>query len=187
MFFWPIDNAFFLYVIAAALAAGLLAAWWTTRKRGYLIAVGTVAGIAGLLFVLTLLVETDRKQIVRALQEMMDGVKEKNLDKTFRHITSDCTTHFANGQWDRQTLLGKAKSAIKDGGVEEINLWGFDFEQVDSPRALVFFNAKPFGKWSSGAEYCGCRAEFRLEGGRWRMSKLVLFKPGTNERLVVPI
>jgi hypothetical protein len=186
MLAWPVDNAFSLYLLLLCAAAVLLVAWWVTRKRGYLLALGVVAGLAGILFLLTLTVDTDRKQIVRALEEMVDGVKERNLDKTFRHIADDCTTRFQDATWNRDKLFANAQMAVKSGGVREIRLWGFDFNQVDPPRAVVFFNAKPFGGWATGAEYCGCQAEFRREGGRWRMIKLEVFQPGKTELLPAP-
>jgi hypothetical protein len=184
---WPIDNASYLYLLLICVALGLMARWWVTRKRAYLIGLGAVAGTAGLVFLLTLVIDTDRKRIVRAVEEMVAGVKERNLDKTFTLIANDCVTEFSGSRLSRSELRAMAQQAVSGGGVKQIRLWGFEFEQVDPPKAVVSFNAKPFGEWATGAEYCGCRAEFRLDkDGRWRMVHLWLFKPGSTELLPKP-
>ena len=187
---WLIDNASVVYLVLVCAALALTAGWWATRKRHFLIGLGAVAGLAGLVFLLTLVVDTDRKRIERALEEMVEGVRKRDLDRTFALIADDCKTEFIRGgagrPMSKPELRELAERAVRSGGVQDITLWNFDFESVDPPRAVVAFNAKPFGKWAGGYEYCGCRAEFRLERGRWRMTRLTLFKPGSTELLKLP-
>ncbi len=191
MFSWVADHPFACYFFLACAGVGLLAAWWTTRKRSYAIGLGVVAGLAGVVFLVAQFLDTDRKRITRVLQDMAAGVKEKDLDRTFSHIADDCKTHFSRAggglPLSKQDLRNLADRANREGGVERIHLWDFDFEELDPPRATLFFNAKPFGKWATGAEFCGCRAQFRQEpDGRWRMVRLELFKPGSTESLDLP-
>jgi hypothetical protein len=188
MLHWLIDNATLFYVLLICTACGLLAGWWVTRKQEFLAALGIIAAIAGLLFLLTLLIDTDRKKITRALQEMVAGVRNQDLERTFSHIADDCTTQFSNRKFSRDELRQQTENAIRSRGVETIRLWDFAFESVDSQRAVVTFSAKPFGKWATGSEFCGCRAEFRREAnGKWRMINLQLFDPGTTNLLNWPL
>jgi hypothetical protein len=183
-----IDHAVLIYFVLACLALGLAAAWWSTRKRGFLIGIGIAAGFAALVVLLTLFVPTDRKRITQVLQDMVDGVRHQDLDRTFRHIADDFTAQFFNARLDKKGLRARAEAAVRAGGVNDIDLWDFDWEEMEASRAVVFFNARPYGAWATGLEFCGCRAEFRLgPDGNWRMTKLALFKPGSTEPLDWPL
>jgi hypothetical protein len=150
-------------VLLICVACGLIAGWWVNRKRQFLIGLGVAVGLGVLVFLLSLIIETDRKKITRALEDMVTGVKNQDLDRTFSHIADDCTTQFSNRRFTREELRQQAENAVRSGGVDAIRLWDFAFESLDAQRAVVTFSAKPFGKWATGSEFCGCRAEFRRE------------------------
>jgi hypothetical protein len=65
-------------------------------------------------------------------------------------------------------------------------MWDFEFKKVEPPVAVVTFNAKPFGRWATGVEFCGCEAEFHLENGRWLVTSLKLLSPGSTDLLEMP-
>jgi hypothetical protein len=184
---WLIDNSSWLHFLLICAALGCMAGWWMTRKRAYLFGLGAVAGAAGLIFLLSQLVDTDRKLLVRTLQEMVAAYEQKKLDRTFALIADDCMTEFAGGKLSKAELRARAEYALGNNGVDRIHLWAFEIEKVDPPVAVVFFKAKPFGQWATGSEYCGCRAEFRLgTDGQWRMSNLKIYKPESMELLHRP-
>jgi hypothetical protein len=187
MLSWVIDHAFVFYILLGCAAAVLAVAWWYQRKREFVIGQGVIAGAAALLFLLTLVVDTDRKRIVRTLQDMVSGVKVRDLDRTFSHIDDNCVTQFSNMRFSKGELREHAEEAVGRRGVTEIHLWDFEFLVLDRERAVVFFNAKPFGGWATGNEYCGCKAEMRLQpNGQWRMTHLEMLKPGSTEQLDWP-
>jgi hypothetical protein len=190
---WPIDNPSIIYFLLISTALGLLAGWWVTRRRSFLIGLGAVAGLAALFFLLTLLVDTDRKRIKRSLQAMMQGVRERNLDKTFAQLSDDFTMKYArSGTPTRMTkpeLRSLANSLNRSGGVSEVVFNSIDFEKVEEREATVSFMAKPFGNQVTGAEFCNCQARFRLDpDGKWRMTRVTLIHPvQSKELLELPI
>lgn len=184
MLSWLVDHTLTVYILLLGVAIGLLVAWWRLRKRKLVIALAVTAGLAGIVFLLSLLVDSDRKRIWRTLQEMAEGIEKRDLDMTFRHIADDCTTHLIGPPLSREEMLGHARLAIRNGGLTRIHFFAFEVVSLNPPDAEVFFKAKPFGNWATGAEYCGCRATFRQDAdGRWLMHKLELFKPESTEPL----
>jgi hypothetical protein len=89
MLHWLIDNATLFYVLLICVACGLIAGWWVNRKRQFLIGLGVAVGLGVLVFLLSLIIETDRKKIASALEDMVTGVKNQDLDRTFSHIADD--------------------------------------------------------------------------------------------------
>jgi hypothetical protein len=184
---WLIDNSSWLYFLLICAALGCMSGWWLTRKRAYLFGLGAVAGAAGLIFLLSQLVDTDRKRLVRTLQEMGAAYEQKKLDRTFALIADDCVVEFADGKVSKRELRAKAEQALGYWKVEQIQLWAFEFEKVDPPTAVVAFNAKPISQVFGSTYFCVCRGEFRLDkDGQWRMSNLKVYKPGSTELLNKP-
>jgi hypothetical protein len=177
-----VDHAWWLYLALICAALGLIAGWWVNRKRAYLIGLGIVAGLAGIVFLLTRVVETDQKRILHALAEIRAGIQERNLDRTFNQLTDDFTMKFSRSgaisDVPRAEVRSLAERVTRNKGVTDIAFSDFEFEMIEPPKAVVSFRAKPFGDMATGSEWCGCRAEFRLDkDGRWRMAKVTLFHP----------
>jgi hypothetical protein len=174
---WLVDHTSWLYLLLICAALGCLSGWWVTRKRKFLIGLGAVAGAAGLVFLLSFL-DTDRKRLVRTLQEMVTAFQERKLDRTFALIADDCVAEFAGVTLDKPELRAKAEQAISYWKVERIHLSAFQFEKVDPPTAEVTFNAKSIGQVTGSDYFCWCQAEFRLDkDGQWRMTHLRVHKP----------
>ena len=193
MLSWPIDNPSYVYFLLACAALGLLAGWWLNRKRPYLIGLGVVAAVAVVFFLLTLLIDTDRKRITRALQEMSQGVRDKDLDKTFARLTDDFTMEFSRGgvrtKMPKVELRQLADRAVRNGRVTDVVFGDIGFEKVAGEEASVTFRANPFGSWVLGGEHCYCEATFRRgPDGKWRMTHVTLFHPvQSKELLELPI
>src|SRR5262245_48825039 len=84
---WVIDHPTIIYLPLICAAFALGAAWWVTRERKWMRGLVIVAGLATLFFILTHLVDTDRKQIERTLLAMADGMKERPPNKVFLHVS----------------------------------------------------------------------------------------------------
>jgi hypothetical protein len=190
---WPIDNPSVVYFLLVCVALGLLAGWWLRRKRSFLIGLGVVAAVAVVFFLLTLLIDTDRKRITRALGEMSQGVREKNLDKTFGRLSDDFTMEFSRGgvrtKMPKSELRQLADRAVRKGGVTDVVFGDIGFDKVAGDEATVTFRANPFGSWVLGGEHCYCEATFRRgPDGKWRMTNVTLFHPiQSKELLELPI
>src|SRR5262245_37903229 len=132
---WLVENANLVYLVLGCAGLVLAANWWLTRKRGFLIGLGGVALLALGLFLLTRLIETDRQQIERNLQEMVSNVKKGSLDKAFAHISDQFQAKTQGAAVNKAKLRRIAEDAIKFYGVEEVVAWRVEVEELNPPNA----------------------------------------------------
>jgi hypothetical protein len=198
VFDWLFEGRPAVYVVLAAAAVVLFVAWWQTRKRYWFY--GTVAFLAlvGLYFLLDRLVETDREQIVRKVEEMSAGVRDRNVDRIFANVSEQ----FRLNNSDRAAFRQFAERAIRAGDVTDVTVWEFqvpeDFrtkvrrtgttgpQELDAAR--VSFMVKPQGP-RLGAPFFRCDATFVREAdGQWRLFAFQLFQPGvdSNQPFQIP-
>jgi hypothetical protein len=201
VFDWLFEGRQTVYVVLAAAAVVLLVAWWQTRKRYWLIGAGAMVGLIGLYFLLDRLVETDREQVVRKVQEMAAAVKARNIDGIFTHVSDE----FRLDGLDKASFRNSAEQAIiRLRRVEEVEVWDFhvpsDFRSPHESRvggstrptqvAQVGFQAKPKGKGPGLEEGVGypCEARFvRDPDGQWRLLDFQVFKPVSDTKEPLPI
>src|SRR5947209_3920879 len=184
MLTWLVDNVHVPLLLLGAAALVLLGGWWLNRQRKYLIALGVVAGLGLLLWLLALWVPTDRKQIKKNLQEMAEGLKDPNLEGTFKHISADFHVKGQSGTLNKEQPRARAKQAVKTYGVRELVIWDVTIVKLEPPDATVDF----FVKDKDYALEFRCVAEFvREKDGQWRMKTFKLLKPlGDAEQIQLP-
>jgi hypothetical protein len=160
--------------------------WWKSRKPAFAAVAIACAGLIGLLWLLSYLFPSDAKKIDMALQEMSDGVQTHDLNRIFRHISSQ----FQQGPPTFGSTLSKAafrdlaQGILKSRNVTEVRVWDVQIEELSRPRrsARVVFFAKPKGNWGSEVHYL-VRAEFVLEeDNQWMMKKFEVFNPYVEQR-----
>jgi hypothetical protein len=76
---WLVDNATVLCVLLICAALGWFAAWWTTRKRIFLISLDISAGLLLVVVLLTQLIVTDRQKVEQALRSMTYGMSVRPI------------------------------------------------------------------------------------------------------------
>jgi hypothetical protein len=197
VFDWLFEGRPAVYVALAAAAVVLFVAWWQTRKRYWLYATAAFVALAGLYFLLDRLVETDREQIVRKVNEMAAGVRERNVDRIFANVSE----HFRLNNSDRAAFRQFAERALRTGEVTDITVWDFQFPEDFRARvrrtgttgppeldgARVSFMVKPQGP-RLGAPFFRCDATFvRGPDGQWRLFGFQLFQPGVDSNQPVQI
>jgi hypothetical protein len=198
VFDWLFEGRAAVYVVLAAALVVLLVAWQQSRKRYWLYAAAAFGVLIGLYFLLDRLVETDREQIVRKVEEMSAGVRERNVERIFAHVSEQ----FRLNNSDRAAFRRFAEEAIRRGQVTEVKAWDFQFaddfraterrtvrgtaQQV--PVARVQFRVKPEGPGLTTAGFL-CRATFvRDPDGQLRLLDFQLFNPlsDQNQPLQIP-
>jgi signal transduction histidine kinase len=187
MLSWLVDNPTYVYVTLGIVALGFLIGLWTTRKRRYAIGLGIVAGLALLFFLFTLLMPTDLKRIRHAIDGMGAGVREKNTDRIFDHISD----RFRLGSLDKEAFRSAVDPILKRGDVTEINVW--DFRDADISRekrtGTLVFQVKPQPEDRFNKQFYRCKATFVLDpDDQWRLKGFELFNPfvDTDTPLNVP-
>jgi hypothetical protein len=183
MFDWLVDNAVTLYVLLGIIALCLAALWWQNRKRYYLIALAVVGGCIAIVVVLSFVVVTDRQQIRSTILAMRDGVVEAKPEAVFKHLARD----FRFDMGDRKAFIDRATQAIRRHRVQDIVVWGFEFEVPPDreKNALVAFRARALA--DGGEALFLVRAEFVFEDDQWRMRTFRLFNGFVNTDQPIPI
>jgi hypothetical protein len=187
MLSWLVDHATEVYIVLGIVALAFLIALWVTRKRRYAVGISVTAGLALLFFLFTLLMPTDQKRILHAIDEMGAGVRERNTDRVFAQISDQ----FRLGSQDKKAFRGAVEPILRRGEVTEIQVWQFrDFEiSRDNRTATVVFQVKPQPAERFDNLFYRCKATFVLDpDDHWRLSNFQLFNPfvDTDKPIEVP-
>jgi hypothetical protein len=184
-----------VYVALAAAGVVLLLAWWNSRRRHWLFGLGAVVVLAGLYFLLDRLVETDREQIERKVEEMAAAVRARNTAAIMAHVSDQ----LHRGGRDKAAFGQSVERAIRL--VDAVIVWEFVFPddfrrpsgvsaggQARTPEvARVGFRAKPLGGQIRDNPGFNCEAQFvRDPDGQWRLLDFQVFDPLTQERVEIP-
>lgn len=191
----PPRSLYILLLIAAMLP--LLAAFFLPsakrdpkRKKPSTKAVSLALSALALLLLAALAIfdkghESDSEQIERKLHEMSDGVRERNLRKTFEHVSDS----FKYGMAGKSILMQRGEQAQQAGQVEEIPIWDIKVDDVgkEDTKAKAEFRIKVKGSAFAENQFL-VRAFFvRDPDGQWRMQTFEVYSPtGFADRIQVP-
>ncbi|HXG11247.1 MAG TPA: hypothetical protein VNK04_15925 [Gemmataceae bacterium] len=204
---WLAENPTTVYAILGALALVVLIAAWMNRDRfipielvrdrrkeprtinalalgGILVAL--LAVLAGLVALIDYLVVTDQEQIVRIIEEMADGVRSRDTERVFRHVSESFS---ARGRGKKE-FREFARRYIESGEVTDVVVWEFRFEG-EEPRAnklaKVFFYAKARAniRGSRQDPFYLVEADFCLDpDGQWRLKWFQFRNPVAHGEVV---
>lgn len=183
MFDWLLEGRISVYVSLGAVALVLLLVWVQTRERLYLYALILCGVLAGLYFVLDRAVETDREQVTRKVREMAAGVRARDVNAIFTHISE----RFNRGGVNKAAFRELVDGFLRGRRIDEVEVWDFDFrpnrlqgEQTPAEEIRVSFMAKPKGGVAVG-EFGRCEARFVHDpDGQWRLIDFQVFNPAID-------
>jgi hypothetical protein len=122
---WLAQNPIGAYFVCAALGLIFLVAFWTTRRAKFLAGVAGAVLLAGGVFLIDWLIETDQEQIERKLNEMADAVNRGDVER-LKDFFDD---NFKSDQFPSRTrLLDDARRYLKAGENRKVNLWAPDIK-----------------------------------------------------------
>ncbi|MBV9124659.1 MAG: hypothetical protein JO112_14985 [Planctomycetes bacterium] len=182
---WLFEGSSTVYLILGILALALAVGWWMNRKRAFLIGLAVVAGFAGVYWLLDVLVVTDREQMVLNLKDMAQGVKDRNTDQVFGHISHDFRSPQGKTKEEFRQI---SQTDINSGEVQEILMWDFNVTQVDRGQktGTVAFSVKARGNSGEYGPF-DCEAHFHLDpDNQWRLVGFKLFFPQTTREVELP-
>lgn len=183
---WFVDNANGLYVLLGIVAAGFVIAWRFTTRVKYL---GYAAGalvLLGLVWLLTLVVPTDSKQLEANVLAMARAVEAGKTDDLFKHIAKD----FTYKTMTRDKLYQAARQSIEAHRVSEIRITKFEVEDISRPNksAKVRFKVTAFATGQDQPYPFVTRADFILEGEQWKLRTMRFYKAfvDTDQEIHLP-
>ncbi len=187
---WLVDNATTLSILLGLIAAALVMIWRTNRQNKYLgYAAGTIA-LIGLIWLLVLVVPSDRKQLRSNVDAMAEAVVAGKVDDLFKHIANDFRYEFGGQKMTRDYLYEAARQSIKRGQVGSIGISQFTYEKVSRAdrSARVKFKVTPFDAAGGPMPPFVTQADFVLEGEQWKLKTVEFYKSfvNTNEKIGIP-
>jgi len=186
VFDWLFEGRTSVYIILGALAVLLLVAWWQNRWRWCLVGVGVLLVLIGAYWLLDRLVETDREQIARKVQDMAAAVKQKNLDAAFTLFSDQF--HSPTGM-TKQEFRKQAQSHMDRYEITELVVWDLEFPERPSREkgtATASFRFKVRGNFGEFIEH-RCEPVFAYEPPHgWRMIGFKIYQPLSQEEVKLP-
>jgi hypothetical protein len=183
---WLVDNANTFYVLLGVVAAGFVVTWRFNQRVKFLgYAAGTLC-VIGLLWLITVFVWTDCKQLKSNVDAMADAVVQGKVDDLFKHISKD----FVYKGMTREMLYEAARRSIKGNKISNIRITQFNVEEIsrDKKFAKVKFNVTAWDAQGETPYPFTTKAEFVLEGEEWELKTMKFFKTfvDTDQEIAVP-
>ena len=181
MFEWIADNASLFYLLFGLCALGLVAGWWMTRRRPYLLALIPFVVLMLVVWIITRTTETEPQRLQRIVEDMAQGVRDGDPKRVTQHFATNCT--FRNHKGD--AFRTYVTEHVGRGRAKDVTVSKFAFENVTRAKgtAKVEF-------WAHTEEAHGlpirCEADFVIEGGKWKMSAFNFFQGNTRNEWPAP-
>jgi hypothetical protein len=187
---WLVDEPTNAYLVLGTVALLCGAVWWETRQGRILLGVGAAIVLALVVWLLSVLIVTDRRRLIDSIQQMSAAVAQRDTDGIFRHISRD----FQLGNLGQQPFRQFVAEVLRNGEVTSVEAWDFvrPAEITRSPdgkqgTARITFMAKPKGPQVQDNVGYRVRATFVLEAdGKWRMTTFTIHNPVNDAEMDIP-
>ena len=179
---WLVDNAITLSILLGLVAAALVLIWRSNRQNKYL---GYAAGagvLIGLIWLLGSFHISDSKQIENNVNEMRAAVIAGKVDDLFQHVSEEFVYEGRAGKMTRKMLYESARQSIKAAKVGDMNITGFKVIEISRANKLarVSFKVTAFFGAEQQPFPFNTKAEFVLEGQKWKLKTMEFYKSGVN-------
>jgi hypothetical protein len=183
MLWWLVDNSNLVLLFLVLACLGLGVGWWLTRRGAFLLGLAGVAALAIAVWVLSLLIVTDRKRLVSIVNEVADRINKRDFPAAFDRFEDRVRVELDGRprSLTRDDVMGIAKLTFQKGGLDGLVVWDVEVEKVDRPNAVVTFYARPTNQQG----YARCEAECVLHGEKdWRVRVLKITTPPGGQQLL---
>ena len=174
---WLVDNAWTLYILFGLIAVAMVLIWRSNRQNQYLAYAGAAIGLGVLIWILTLLVPSDRRQIESNVHAMGQAVMDGKVDDLFKHISKD----FAYHTLTRDDLYKATRTAIERHKVDGIHIANFKVEELSREKKLARASFRISGTADSFSFFYRVETDFVLEGDKWMLKTMRFYNPVANQ------
>jgi hypothetical protein len=185
VFDWLFEGHPAVYAALGVVLIGLFYFYWQWRRKGWLFAMGFVILLIGLYALLDRLVETDREQIERKLEEMAAGVRAHNTDTVFEHVSDNFRSPGGN---NKAKFRDEAEGRITS--VTQLTVWNYRYE-CKPERGKEFsglrFRFKVVPSQLAADPWFDCQPVWEYDAVKgWQVKGFKIFKPDTTEEIFIP-
>jgi len=176
MFDFLFEGGLTLYFALLIAAVFFFILWFKWRDRRFLKALGVVAGLALLVFLLDLLRETDRERALSTLSVVIERINNKQLDAAFSELSDD----FQAYGMDKKTMREKATSAIRTYNIRNLRAKSIQVMKQDRDKRSVTlrFNATADSSLTEGWAMAPCEVDFVIDAqDRCRIKSFRIYRP----------
>jgi hypothetical protein len=174
MLYWMVDNVAVVLLLLGMVALGFGALWWVNRKRSWLIGCGVTLALMVLVFILSLVIVTDRKQIegnIDGIRNAFNAGNTEDAAKFFDEIVTVDTRYGAITRSNKE-LKELAKGTMQHYGVKQVATGKVDFEELAGSKAVVNFMVQADDDMGKTGR---CRMEFeRNAEGKWLVKRFTV-------------
>jgi hypothetical protein len=136
------ESPFYAYLLLAIVGIALAAIWYARRQTVWLVLLGVVVVLGGVVFVVERTVVTDREQILEVLHEIAGAVERHDLPAAGQYFDDN----FRGWMGTKARALVIAQDVCEAHGVRSVSLFGKTEVRFTRPgraecrvRTLVLF------------------------------------------------
>lgn len=185
MIWWTVDNANGIWIALALGVLAFLAFFWNSGRVKYLVGAAILVVIGLLLYALTQLTLTDRRQVRDNMEALAFGALRQN-PKPFQEFLSD---DFEYGNLKKSEIAQHVIDTAKQFGVNGYKIWDWEIEELsrEKGQAKALFKLRVDGQ--NGQFLALCRGTFVLERNVWRLKAIQMYNimGGFDQPIHVPL
>ncbi|MGC9454366.1 MAG: hypothetical protein ACP5HU_05830 [Phycisphaerae bacterium] len=140
------EEPFYIYVALAFAELVLLGIWYERRTRRWALSLLAPVVLAGAVFVMEAVVETDREQITRALNEIADDVEAGSTAAGERYLSDD----YSGFGGSKEEIVSRARNVLDRYGIRSIDYVNLRVEVSDSTARTNFSTVITLGSSVAG-------------------------------------
>lgn len=186
MIWWLVDNANLVYLLLAVVALVLAVLFWQNRRGKHLVALGGIVLLIGLLWLLSRLVITDRKQLELNLFAMADATLHHEPHKLRSYLAKD----FSYGGLNRTEAAERVVNRAMDANVNDYHIWDYTVDELSrrDGKAKVSFRLRVNAPGDQ-IFMAIMRATFVLEANQWSLQRIDAFNAfaNTDQPIQIPL
>jgi hypothetical protein len=176
MLSWVVDNLPWVLLGLGIVALCFAAVWWTTRKDKLLIGVAVPGVLMLAAWLLSLVIVTDRMQLVSNVESMRDLVNNGKLTDAVQHFDEVVEINGIGGPqtYKKATLEGLAKFNMRQHNIKKVVTNKIEIEDIVGDKATVTF----FIGSEDSSERGRCIMGFvKSPDGKWRVNNVKVVTP----------
>jgi hypothetical protein len=161
------------------IAAGLVVAWRFNARVKFLIYAAGVLVVMGLIWVLTLFVTSDSKQLENNVREMASAIEAGRMDDLFQHVSKD----FHYKELSREGLYAVAQKAMAARRVNSVAITQFRVDEASRTNkfAKTRFQVTIHSRDMDRPYIFVTEGDFVLEGDAWKLKTMRFKRPLVNQ------